>query len=91
MKVSRKWNSLIALSGDDSFARKYVVEGVQDTNANGDDYYNLKVTAAGFVDEATYIEAEKQYLFLKAGNAKVDHNYETDGGDEAGSSDSKEF
>jgi len=90
MKVSRKWNSLIALSGDDSFARKYVVEGIQDTNANGEDYYNLKVSAAGFVDEVTYKLAEQQYEFLRAGNAKVDHNYEqtTEGGD---TSDSKEF
>lgn len=92
MKISRKWNSMIALSGDDSFARKYTVEGVQDQNANGDDYYNLKVSGGGFVTKDIYTEAEKLYLFLKSGSAKVDHNYE---GDEpaaaAGSSANAEF
>lgn len=92
MKVSRNWNSLIALSGDDSFARKYSVEGVQETNANNEDYYNIQIKPAGFVDEATYTEAEKQYLFLKAGNAKVDHSYDEPGDEPArGNADSKEF
>ena len=72
MKVARKWNSLIALSGDDSFARAYKISSVQEANKKNEKYYNLHVAPAGFVAEAIYIAAEKLYETVKAGGVKAD-------------------
>jgi hypothetical protein len=91
-KVARKWNSLIQLSGDDSFAKAYVVESVQEANAAGENYFNIKVSPKGYVSEAIYTEAEKLYELLKAGGATADRSQSVDDDHtSAGSADSKEF
>ena len=72
MKVSRKWNSMIALSGDDSFSRAYRVDAVADKNQNNQDFYNIKVTPLGFVSESIYTAAEKMYETLKKGGVRAD-------------------
>jgi hypothetical protein len=72
MKVARKWNSLIALSDDDSFAKAYKVSSVQEANKKGEKYYNLHVAPAGYVTEAIYMAAEKMYEAVKSGTVKAD-------------------
>lgn len=72
MKVARKWNSLIALSNDDTFARAYKVGSVQEVNKNNEKYFNFGVTAAGYVSEAIYTAAEKLYESVKKGSVKAD-------------------
>lgn len=96
MKVARKWNSLINLSGDDSFAKAYRIESVQDENSANESFWNIKVTPLGYVAESLYIQGEKLYELLKAGGATADRSGIDDdhGGDGAGSAkaaDSKEF
>lgn len=72
MKVSRKWNSLIALSDDDSFAKAYKVSSVGEQNQQKQDYYNFKVTPAGYVNEAIFTAAEKLYEMIKKGGVRAD-------------------
>jgi hypothetical protein len=72
MKVSRKWNSMIALSDDDSFARAYRIDAVGDKNQLNQDFYNIKVTQLGYVAEGLYNAGEKMYNTLKAGGARAD-------------------
>jgi hypothetical protein len=72
MKVSRKWNSLISLSDDDSFAKAYRVEAISETNANNEDYFNIKIMPAGYVNEKIYTAGEALYELLKAGGASAD-------------------
>jgi hypothetical protein len=72
MKVSRKWNSMMALSGDDSFAQAYRVESVDDKNSQNQDFKNIKVTRLGYVSESLYKVAEKMYETLRAGGVRAD-------------------
>jgi len=72
MKVSRKWNSLIALSGDDSFARAYLVESVDDKNQQNQDFKNIKISVKGYVSEQIYAAAEKAYKTFSTGGARAD-------------------
>lgn len=95
MKVARKWNSLINLSGDDSFAKAYRIESVQDENAANESFWNIKVTPLGYVAEALYTQGEKLYELIKAGGASADRSglddEHGDGGAPAKAADSKEF
>lgn len=78
MKISRTWNSMMNLNNDDSFAHKYRVAAIGDKNSSNQDFFNLKIAPAGFVDEATYTAAEKMYEVFRAGGGKVDHTYGDD-------------
>lgn len=91
MKVSRKWNSLMALSDDDSFAKEYTVSTVSETNKNNQDYYNLKVSPGPYVSEAIYTAGEKLYETMKKGGAVADRSGmdADDGGGSGESSDKK--
>lgn len=73
-RISRNWNSLIRINGGDRFARVYKVEGVEDQNDAGKDYYNLKVSGAGFPAEGVYHHAESIYEMMKAGGVSVDRS-----------------
>lgn len=75
MKISRKWNSLIQLSEDDSWAKAYNMSVVSETNKNNEDYYNFKpVVPAGYVNEHIYKAGEALYELLKAGGASADRS-----------------
>lgn len=66
-KISRGWNTMIRSCGGDRFSRVYKMEVVEAQNANGDDYYNWKVSPAGFVTEAIYKLAEETYESVSNG------------------------
>jgi hypothetical protein len=72
-RVSRDWNSLIRMAGGPRFSRRYRVEGVEAQNTAGQDYFNVRVAAAGFVDEDQFRAAEKAYGMVNSGLAVVDY------------------
>lgn len=91
MKVSRKWNSLIQLTGDDSFARCYKVISVDDKNSNNQDFKNLAVKALGYASESLYIAGEKMYQAIKGGGIRADTSGLDRTSDESAGAESKEF
>lgn len=76
LKASRKWNSLVRLAGGDSFSRVYKMVGTGAQNANGDDYYTIDVSNAGFPSEELYRRAEALYDAVSEGRAKVSQEHE---------------
>lgn len=82
LKTSRKLQSLIRLSGYDSFACKYKLSSVMEKSDLGR-YYNYAVAPLGFVDEAVYREAEAVYESI---SSNVDR-YKAHTVDEAGSAE----
>lgn len=78
MKVSKRWNSLIRMTGMDSFARAYKLSAVTETNSRNDSYYNLSVAPLGFVSKEIYDRAEKLYETITAGGIKVSNDYESE-------------
>jgi hypothetical protein len=90
MKVSRKWNSLMNLAGDDTFARAYKVMGVGDKNQNNEDFYNLGVKMLSYVTENIYIAAEKMHEAIKKGGVRADTSgYDADDDHADGSTEAK--
>lgn len=75
-KVSKRWNSLIRLTNADSFAKRYRLYSVTETNANNESYYNFGVSGLGFVDKETYERAEKLYEAVSRGAVKVNTDFE---------------
>jgi hypothetical protein len=75
LKMSRKWNSLMRVAGGDSFSRVYKVSSYVESNAAGQDYHNLTVSAAGFPTESVYRRAESLYRSVVAGGVVADSNY----------------
>ncbi len=67
LKVSKNWNSLIRLNGDDRFSRVYRLITSDEQNNNGDEYKNFQVMAAGFPDEPAYKLAEQIYESVASG------------------------
>jgi hypothetical protein len=82
-KVSKNWNSLIRLNGGDRFSRMYRIISVDDQNANGDEYKNLSVMAAGFPEEAAYRAAEAVYESVASGALKYRVDTSQEGADES--------
>jgi hypothetical protein len=76
-KVSRRWNSLIRINGNDMFSRYYYVCGISETNDSNQKYYNFKITGGDFVSEEIYKAAEEMYELIQAG--KVTINRSVDG------------
>lgn len=70
LKVDRKWNSIIRMTGDDRFACQYKVQTVEDKNSANQDYWNLAITPAGHPTEAVYTHAEKLYEQVASGAVK---------------------
>lgn len=71
MKVSKNWNSLIRLNGNDRFSRTYVLFSVDEMNSTGDDYKNFAVANGGFPDELHYKKAEALYEAVASGERKI--------------------
>jgi hypothetical protein len=66
-RVSRAWNTSIQLEGKgaDRFATVWTLSTVEETNKQGQPYFNFKVDFAGFAGEELYNEAKKNYFALK--------------------------
>lgn len=71
LKVSKRWNSLIRLQLDDSFARVYELSSIMETNSKNQDYYNLSVKVAGYPNDLVYNAAEDLYSSIVAGSIKI--------------------
>jgi hypothetical protein len=76
-KVSRAWNSIIRIAGGDRFSRAYKIQSIEDQNANGDDYWNMKVTPLGYVTEEIFHMAESMYGQIRSGIKSIDHGSDT--------------
>lgn len=81
-KVSRKWNSLVQLSGGDRFSRVYRLSTFTDQNKQGDKFKNFVVQPAGFSPEAAYREAERLYEAFRVGAMQVNHGSVIDAEDD---------
>ena len=71
-KVSRDWNALVRMSGGPRFSRSYIVQGVASQNNMGQDYFNLRVSSKGFVNENQFAYAENVYNLITSGSVGVD-------------------
>ena len=67
MKVSRQLNTLCKMAGGDRFSKVYEFTAFADQNAQGQDYWNLKVRPLGYVPEDVYKAAEKMYESVSSG------------------------
>lgn len=74
LKKSKQWNSLVRINGGPRFSRFYVVDGVGDQNAKGQDFYNVSVKNGGFVTQEQFARAEKTYDSIAAGQARADYS-----------------
>jgi hypothetical protein len=66
-RISKQWNTAIQLEGKgaDRFATVWTLSTIEETNKQGQPYYNFRVTFAGFAGEELYNEAKKNYYSLK--------------------------
>lgn len=71
LKVSKNWNSLIRLNGNDRFSRIYILHSVDETNAANKDYKNFGVYNGGFPPVDIYKKAEALYDALRSGSRKM--------------------
>jgi len=71
-RVSKEWNTQIQLQnkGADRFATVWTLSTAEETNKQGQPYFNYRVSFAGFAGEELYEEAKKNYFALIA-NQKV--------------------
>jgi len=78
-KVSRQLNTMVKLAGGDRFSRIYTLSTTEEQNKNGDDYWNYRVSPAGYVSEPMYRKAEETYEAISSGERKVDYSDEASG------------
>ncbi len=90
LKVSRQWNSLIRLNGNDRFSRTYALFATDEQNAKGDDYKNFAVQSGGFPSEAVYRRAEALYTAMASGSRKMNVD-SSDVGEGAAGGGTKEY
>lgn len=81
-KVSRKWNSLIQMSGGDRFSRVYKISTFKDENKNKQKFFNYTVQPAGFAPKVAYDEAERLYDVFKSGAVRAAHETVINNGDD---------
>lgn len=74
MKTSRKLNTMIRMTGEDSFARAYKISSSQDKNEKGE-FYNIRVTPLGYVSEEIFRKAEILYGHVSKGQKDVSRDY----------------
>lgn len=80
LKVSRNWNSLIRLAGDDRFSRIYMLETVPETNSKNQSYFNWKVTSLGYAPEYAYRAGERLYESVQKGRViEADRTFDEPG------------
>ncbi|MDX8383733.1 MAG: hypothetical protein R8M45_06600 [Ghiorsea sp.] len=72
LKASRQLNSLIRLSGGDSFGKVYALSTTEESSDLGD-FYGLAVSSAGYPTEEQYKHAEAAYESLSGANVSVAH------------------
>jgi hypothetical protein len=77
MKVSRQWNTIIATTGEDRFARVYKLEVVDDQNKNGDDFQNWRVSSVGYTPKDMYEAAEHFYDSIASGEVVIKGDMDT--------------
>jgi hypothetical protein len=70
LKISRQWNSLIRINGNDRFSRTYVLSSTEDNNEKGD-FYNFAVANAGFPTVEQYKRAESLFEAIASGARRV--------------------
>jgi len=85
-KVDRQFNTMIKMAGRDRFSRVYKISAVEDQNAAGQDYFNFGVAPLGFVNEDTFLYAEKMYEAISSGAKDVNRDSES-----AAAADSAEY
>lgn len=90
IKASRKLNSLVTMAGVDRFAKAYQIKSVEASNTSGDDYWNVDVSALGFVTKEVYEEMSNTYETLKDKKIGTDYSDEK-AGSSKGAADEKEF
>jgi DNA-directed RNA polymerase subunit H (RpoH/RPB5) len=75
MKISRKWNSLIELSGKGGprFGRIWKIGSCSEKNQKGE-FFNYTVSPAGFITEAIAEPAMALYNAVKGGLKQVDRS-----------------
>lgn len=75
-KVSRRLNSVISMQRGARFSKVYRLFTVQEQNKSGDAYYNYNFEPVGYPSEKIYLEAEKIYNMSRAGDLKVNEDFE---------------
>ena len=70
LKVSRNWNTLVRLNGNDRFSRQYIVHSIEDEAPAGA-FYNLSVANSGFPTQEIYQRAEHLYQSINTGERSV--------------------
>jgi hypothetical protein len=71
MKANRQLNTLCKMAGGDRFSKVYAIAALADKNPQGQDYWNLTVSALGYAPEAVYKEAEAMYDAISSGECSV--------------------
>ena len=64
-KVSDAWNTTIANTEADRFAKVWALSSVEEINGKGQGYQVFKATDAGFASEALYKESRATYFAMK--------------------------
>lgn len=70
-KVSRAWNSMMRMAGSDTFSRVYKIATAEETNKQGQTYFNYVISPVGFPPEFVYREAEALYKRIASGDRRV--------------------
>lgn len=78
LKVSKRWNSLMRIAGNDSFSRVYKVSSIVEANAKGEKYQNFAIALVGYTPEAQYRKAEALYSNIYKGGVVISQDYEGD-------------
>lgn len=73
IKFSRKFNALVVQGGVDRFAKAYKIFAIETSSAKGD-YYTFDVSAAGYVSQEVYKQAETMYEQLKDKTVSTNHS-----------------
>jgi hypothetical protein len=76
-KVSRQWNSLIRIQGNDRFSRIYDLFGTDETNSQNQAYKNIGVHMIDFASMPVFKAAEALYNSIASGAraVKIDDTY----------------
>lgn len=71
LKVSKQWNSLIRLNGNDRFSRMYILHSVDETNSKNQDFKNFGIYNLGFAPRDVYLKGEALYNAITSGARKM--------------------
>lgn len=90
-KVSRAWNTMIRMTGQDRFARVYRLTTAMEKNKKNQEYWNFVVAQAGAPAKPLYGMAERLFQQLSKGErvVKMDTSGMNDGTDGDGDGDSE--